>query len=200
MLAEKKVAVTPTLIGGRQLAFLDENNHKQDDFLKYLTRRFVSNYQWRIDRMANETLAQKQDRKDKYELIAKQIPLLQQAGVLILAGSDAAALNTYVYPAASLIEELELFQHAGMRPIDILRAATINGAMFMKKYDEVGSVSVGKRADLVLLASNPLENIAAVKNIESVIVRGTLYNRSALDTMLGKAIQKKIELDSTRKE
>lgn len=200
MLAGKKVAVTPTLIGGRQLAFLEENNHKQDDFLKYLTRRFVSNYQWRIDRMANETPAQKQERKEKYELIAKQIPLLQKAGVLILAGSDAAALNTYVYPAASLIEELELFQDEGMRPIDILRAATINGAMFMKKYDEVGTVSAGKRADLVLLASNPLENISAVKNIESVIVRGTLYNRSSLDTMLNKAIQKKIELDSTRKE
>lgn len=200
MLAAKNVAVCPTLIGGKQLAYLDENNHKNDDFLKYLTKRFVANYQWRIDRMANETAEQKQIRKDKYQLIAKQVPLMQQAGVLLIAGSDAAALNTFVYPAASLIEELQLFQKAGMKPLHILQSATINGAKFMKKYDEVGSISVGKRADLVLLDKNPLEDIKAIENIQGVIKKGTFYDKSTLENMLKKAAEKKLELDMGRNE
>lgn len=200
MLAEKNVAVCPTLIGGKQLAYLDENNHKNDDFLKYLTKRFVANYQWRIDRMANETAEQKQIRKDKYQLIAKQVPLMQQAGVLIIAGSDAAALNTFVYPAASLIEELQLFQKAGMKPLHILQSATINGAKFMKKYDEVGSISVGKRADLVLLNQNPLEDIKAVENIQAVIKKGTFFDKNTLENMLKKAAEKKAELDKSRND
>lgn len=200
MLAEKNVAVCPTLIGGKQLAYLDENNHKNDDFLKYLTKRFVANYQWRIDRMANETAEQKQIRKDKYQLIAKQVPLMQQAGVLIIAGSDAAALNTFVYPAASLIEELQLFQKAGMKPLHILQSATINGAKFMKKYDEVGSISVGKRADLVLLNQNPLEDIKAIENIQAVIKKGVFFDKNTLENMLKKAAEKKVALDKSRND
>ncbi|MEO5945316.1 MAG: amidohydrolase family protein, partial [Chitinophagaceae bacterium] len=200
MLAEKKVAVTPTLIGGKQLAYLDVNDHKQDDFLKYLTKRFISNYQWRIGRMANETAVQKQERKDKYQLIASQVPLLQKAGVMILAGSDAAALNTFVYPAASLIEELELFQQAGMKPLNILQSATMNGALFMKKYESVGSIAVGKKADLILLPENPLKNISAVRNIGALVHKGKYYSKNELMEFLGHAKKTKEALDAARNE
>ena len=103
-LAANKIAVCPTLIGGKQLAYLDVDDHKNDSFQQYLTQQYMANYQWRIDRMANDTPELKQQRKARYELIAKQLPLLQKAGVNIIAGSDAAALNTFVYPASSLIE------------------------------------------------------------------------------------------------
>ena len=52
--------------------------------------------------MANDSPEQKQQRKDRYQLIAKQLPYAQKAGMMIIAGSDCAALNTFVYPAASL--------------------------------------------------------------------------------------------------
>ena len=96
----------------------------------------MSNYQWRIDRMANDSPEQKQQRKDRYQLIAKQLPYAQKAGMMIIAGSDCAALNTFVYPAASLIEELGLFQKSGMKPLDILQSATMNGAKFMGKFEK----------------------------------------------------------------
>ena len=95
-LAAKSVAVTPTLIGGKQLAYLDENDHSNDDFQKYLSAEFMSHYAWRIGRMANSTAEQIQARKDRYQLIASQIPHLVAAGVLVMAGSDSAALNTFV--------------------------------------------------------------------------------------------------------
>ncbi len=126
-LGQKGLFVCPTLIGSRQLAFLDQNDHQKDDFLKYLTQRFTSNYAWRINRMASDTDEQKQQRKDSYELVKKQLPYLQKAGIKIIAGSDAAALNTYVYPAESLIEELMIFNEAGLTPLEILQAATLMG-------------------------------------------------------------------------
>ena len=188
--------VCPTLIGGRQLAYLDETDHSKDPFLQYLTKKFLSNYQWRIDRMANETATQRQQRKERYNFLLKQIPLIQRSGIRIIAGSDAAALNTYVYPAESFIQELEIFRDAGLTPFQILQAATINGAIFFGMEKTTGSIDTGKNADLVVLNENPLENINAVRNINSVIVRGEYYSRADLDKMLDKAKKRKIELDN----
>ncbi|HEY5917948.1 MAG TPA: amidohydrolase family protein [Chryseolinea sp.] len=190
--------VCPTLIGGRQLAYLDETDHSKDPFLPYLTKKFLSNYQWRIDRMANESATQRQQRKERYNFLLKQIPLIQQSGIRIIAGSDAAALNTYVYPAESFIQELEIFRDAGLTPLQILQAATINGAIFFGIEKTTGSIDTGKNADLVVLNENPLENITAVRTINSVIVRGEYHSRTDLDKMLDKAKKRKVELDSQR--
>ncbi len=197
-LASKKVAVCPTLIGGKQLAYLDENNHKTDDFQKYLTKRFMSNYQWRIDRMANDSPEQKQKRKERYQLIAKQLPFVQKSGMMIIAGSDCAALNTFVYPAASLIEELALFQESGLKPLEILQTATLNGAKFMGKFDKMGSVDIGKIADLVILNENPLKDINAISNIFGVFTKGKYFDKKTLTQMLDEIANKKLELDKSR--
>lgn len=199
MLARQGVAVTPTLIGGRQLAYLAETDHSKDEFLRYLTTDFTDNYQWRIGRMAGETAAQTAERKQQYQLIAKQLPYLAQSGVLLLAGSDSAALNTYVYPAQALHDELALFQQAGLTPAQILRTATINGATFMGVQADYGSIAATKQADLLLLPANPLQDINAVRNIDTLIYGGKVYNRQALDNMLQQAAARKIALTEQRK-
>jgi imidazolonepropionase-like amidohydrolase len=197
-LCKTNIAVTPTLIGGKQLAYLDEDNHTQDEFLQYLTHRFTANYQWRIDRMANDTPQQKQDRKNRYELIAKQIPHIQRAGIKILAGSDAAALNTYVYPALSLHQELGLLQEAGLTPLQVLQSATINGAELMGKLNSMATIEANKQADMVILSSNPLLNINSTQDIYAVINDGQYFNREDLDLILQQAKQKKEQLDYQR--
>jgi imidazolonepropionase-like amidohydrolase len=199
-LAKAGVAVTPTLIGGKQLAYLDEDDHQDDDYLKYLTSRFKSKYQWRIGRMANDTEEDKLKRKERYQLIAAQLPHLQKASVLLLAGSDAAALNTFVYPALSLHEELTLFQKAGMTPSEILKTATINGAIFLEKEAVLGTITEGKIADLVILNSNPLENIAATQDIYAVVQDGEILDRASLDSLQEYVIQHRTILDSERKD
>ena len=158
----------------------------------------MSNYQWRIDRMANDTPEQKQQRKDRYQLIAKQLPFVQNSGMLIIAGSDCAALNTFVYPAASLIEELGLFQKSGMKPLEILQSATMNGAKFMGKFDKMGSIDIGKTADLVLLDKNPLIDISAINKPYAVFTKGRYFDRNTLNLMLEEAVKKKVELDKGR--
>lgn len=197
-LAQSHIAVTPTLIGGKQLAYLDENGHQEDEFLQYLTKRFTDNYQWRIERMANDTEEQKQQRKEHFQLIAKQLPYIQEAGIMILAGSDAAALNTFVYPALALHEELTLFQEAGLTPLQILQTATVNGAKFMGRLNSIGTIEEGKEADIVILNSNPLTDIKSTQDIYAVINNGQYFNREDLNLMLEQAKEKKIQLDKQR--
>jgi imidazolonepropionase-like amidohydrolase len=102
--------------------------------------------------------------------------------VPILAGTDE--LNPYVFPGFSLHDELALLVKAGLSPRDALRAATINPAKFFGKEATMGTVDVGKTADLVLLDADPLADIANTKKIRAVISRGRLLDREALDRML----------------
>ena len=197
-LAKKNVAVCPTLIGGKQLAYLDVDDHQKDAYLQYLTKRFTSNYGWRIKRQAGDTKEQVEQRKKNYEQIAKQIPYLQSAGVLLLAGSDAAALNSFIYPALSLHQELTLYQKAGLQPLAILQSATLNGAKFMGVDDSLAAIAPGKIADIVLLNSNPLEDIAATQDIYAVIKNGNYLDRKALDSLLAQAKERRIQLDAER--
>lgn len=198
LLAEHGVAVTPTLIGGRQLAYLAETDHSNDPFQQYLTRAFTSKYQWRIDRMAGEDTSDRRARKARYELVAGQLPRLAAAGVTLLAGSDSAALNTYVYPAEALHDELLLFQEAGLTPLQALRAATINGARFMGRGQDYGSIASGKKADLVILAENPLSDISATRTVRGVVQNGRHWSRAALDQLLQQAQERRAALDASR--
>ncbi len=88
----------------------------------------------------------------------------------ILAGTDTP--NAYVVPGYSLHEELEKLVQAGLSPYQALSAATREAAVFLDKTDIFGTISVGKRADLVLLEGNPLADISNVNNVIGVAVRG----------------------------
>jgi imidazolonepropionase-like amidohydrolase len=197
-LASKGLFVCPTLIGSYQLAYLKETDHSKDAFLQYLSKSYVSNYAWRIERMANETPAQLQQRKDALTLLKTQLPLMLESGITLMAGSDAAALNTYVYPAESLLQELEIFADAGLSSLQILQSATLAGAKYFKVQDRTASIQKNKDADLVLLDANPLEDIRNLRKVYGVIKKGTYYNRGKLDAMLASAKATKEKLDQKR--
>lgn len=94
-----------------------------------------------------------------------------QANVkMLISASD----GLYIIPGYSMIDEMKLFQRAGINPLRILRAATYNAALFFDQADQWGSITKGKRADLVLLGANPLVNIENVGKVEKVILRGKI--------------------------
>ena len=197
----KGLYVTPTYIGARQMAYLDEDDHLQDSMMtKYLTKAYTANYRERVGRVKTESPEQMTERKRKYQFSISQLTHFHNAGITILAGSDGAVLNTLVYPAQSLIEELGIFQEAGLKPIDVLRAATINGARFLRKDKEMGSIDKGKLADLVLLDSNPLENINATTRIIGVFTKSRYLRRQDLDKILSDLSDEKIRLDKSREK
>ncbi len=108
--------------------------------------------------------------------------LLHEAGVPILAGTDAGV--PFSLPGWSLHEELELLVAAGLTPAEALEAATRGPAEYLGRTEELGTIEVGRRADLVLLRANPLDDIRNTRAIEAVILGGELLDREALDAIL----------------
>jgi imidazolonepropionase-like amidohydrolase len=105
------------------------------------------------------------------------------AGVIMLASSDAAFLNPFLFHGATLIDELERYVLVGLTPREALATATLNPARLFGEESETGRVRQGQRADLVLLRANPLENISAVRELEAVIANGRVFDRAALDDL-----------------
>lgn len=183
-LAERGVSVTPTLNGGRIIAYLDRDDHRHDDYLAYIGPGLRATYGWRIERAAGADAAAIAARHAHFEREAAVLPMLQAAGVTIMAGTDAGFLNSYNYPGIGLHDELALFVEKGLTPAQALASATRAGPAWFGKLDRFGAVAPGKAADLVLLDRNPLEDIGATRAIHAVILRGTVYDRAALDRML----------------
>ncbi|WOF42388.1 amidohydrolase family protein [Sphingopyxis indica] len=183
-LAAKGVFVTPTLNGSRVIAYLDQDDHKTDDYLGLIGPGLRATYQWRVDRAANADAAGIAARHAEYEHEASVLPMLQKAGVTIMAGTDAGFLNSFNYPGIALHQELAIFVDKGLTPAEALASATRAGPAWFGKLDRYGAVEAGKAADLVLLDRNPLEDIGATRAIRAVVLRGAVYDRAALDKML----------------
>lgn len=190
------VAVTPTLEGGRILDFLDIEPHDQDPYLAYIGPGLRKTYAWRVERAAKATPEQIAARHAHYAQVAAVLPMLQSAGVRIMAGTDAGFLNSYNFPGIGLHNELSLYVREGLTPAQALLSATRAGPAWFGKLDRYGAVEAGKAADLVLLERNPLQDIDALRAISSVVMRGTLYERSALDALLADTRAKVAEWDA----
>jgi predicted amidohydrolase YtcJ len=115
-------------------------------------------------------------------LQSENVRLLNDAGVLLLAGTDVG-IPTLV-PGISLHEELVLLVEAGLTPLEALRAATLNPARVLGLADSLGTIESGKLADLVLLEANPLADINNTQRIRAVVANGRLYRRADLDRLL----------------
>jgi imidazolonepropionase-like amidohydrolase len=100
---------------------------------------------------------------------------MHESGVPIAAGTDTPiALSV---PGYSLHSELEMLVRAGLSPLEAIGAATVKPAEYFSLQEEMGSIDVGKRADMVLLDADPLVDISNSKRISAVISKGRLIQR-----------------------
>jgi imidazolonepropionase-like amidohydrolase len=171
------------LVVHRAGAFMDDKDFINDLRLKYVQRDIRDGWKnqddFRLKNRTAETIARHR------KLFQKQLELvlaMHRAGVKLLASTDS--LVWYVIPGFSLHDELELFVKAGLTPMEALQTATRNPAIYLGLSDVLGTVEEGKKADLVLLEANPLENISNTKRINAVIVGGRLIPKVSLDKML----------------
>jgi imidazolonepropionase-like amidohydrolase len=121
-----------------------------------------------------ETAAASAPQSARFHEMLALIKALFAAGVPIVAGTDKAI------PGHSLHRELELYVEAGIAPMDVIRLATAGAARVMQVEKEVGTVEPGKRADLILVNGNPLEDFAALRKVTRVITNGNMYDSAAL--------------------
>jgi imidazolonepropionase-like amidohydrolase len=107
------------------------------------------------------------------------------AGGLLLAGADPVG-NGGVIPGFGDQREIELLVDAGFTPVRAIRIATLNGAIFLGRDDHIGSISVGKNADLVVMKGDPATRIADIENVEIVFKDGVGYDtKKLLDSVKG---------------
>jgi adenine deaminase len=120
---------------------------------------------------------------------------LHAAGVPLMSGTDAVV--PVMVPGFSLHDELETMVDIGMSPYEVLKTSTSNPALYLDQQEEFGTIEKGKRADLVLLKKNPLEDIANTREIAGTMVRGRWYSRADLDIILDKVADHYQEVETT---
>jgi hypothetical protein len=104
-----------------------------------------------------------------------------QLGVPLLVGSDQGTM--YLLAGQSTHKEMQLMQMAGVSPETILRSATLNAAKALQLNQRLGSVSVGKTADLILLENNPLDDITHLAQPSVIIKQGQLIDNSGIQAL-----------------
>ena len=176
--------ITPTHVTRRMDAFAGDSAYRNDARMKYIPLRVQM--AWKAD--ANGMVAQDSSpagRRSFMDFYMKGLTLTNaayRAGVPVMLGTDAG--DSFVFPGASVHDELGELVKAGLTPAEALRAATLSGAKFLGRTTDFGTVQAGRFADLVLLEANPLTDVANNRRIRAVVRGGQVYERAALDSML----------------
>jgi imidazolonepropionase-like amidohydrolase len=174
------------------LVAYEEARRRVDDVAAKLDprRKYVGGYlveDWREQVEEKKTESIEPFRKDVPGFVG-DLRELRNARVPFLAGTDVGV--AFIYPGFTLHDELDLLVHRlGFSPMETLRIATHNPAMFFALEKEMGCLEAGQIADLVLLDANPLSDIRNTRTIRGVMTDGRWLDRSALDSMLAKVEQ-----------
>lgn len=107
------------------------------------------------------------------------IGALHRADIPIVAGTDVGV------PGHTLHRELELYVKAGLTPLEAIQAATLTPARVMKLENEVGTIAAGKRADMIILDANPLDNMSNIRKVRFVVTQGRLFDCAKLWETVG---------------
>jgi imidazolonepropionase-like amidohydrolase/Tol biopolymer transport system component len=178
MLAEGGVSVTPTLAFFYALhRYMDDPTLLDDPFLRagVTGEAIESARQAPLFRMEGLPDFMRQ----RLLGALRHVGEAHRAGVTIALGTDAAP-NFVNFPGFSAHVEMQLLAKAGLTPMEVIEAATRRGAELLRRADEFGTVEPGKRADLLILGANPLDDIRNTRSIEVVVSEGRVVDRRAL--------------------
>ena len=174
---------TPTLIIGQNAARSGEPAHLADPRLRHLPPEVVA--AWMPPGAGTPATGAGVDPATARRALgvgAEMTLAMQRAGAPVLAGTDLGL--PYVLPGFSLHDELGLLVEVGLSPLEALQAATRNPAAAAGRGDDLGTVEVGKLADLVLLNADPLADIANISRVAVVVANGRLFDEPDLAGLL----------------
>lgn len=143
-----------------------------DDATRELWGTLAQRFTREIGAPAKATLARLWERQSAL------VKLFDEAGVKMLAGSDFG--GHWVIAGFGLHREFDLLATAGLSPLTVLQMTTRNGAEFLGRETTMGSVDVGKDANLVILAANPVASVQSLHGIHAVVRAGAYYSKEAL--------------------
>ncbi|MDC6366976.1 MULTISPECIES: amidohydrolase family protein [Flavobacteriaceae] len=125
---------------------------------------------------------------EKYHCMEALVGILNEEGVELLLGTDTGPSLTI--PGITLHDEIALLHKNGIAPIDILRSGTINASKALGLNNEIGSIAIGKKADLLLLEENPLDALSTLKEPVSIVKDGVFYTKDDVKQLRGLGVDK----------
>lgn len=174
----------PTLQTLKSAAFSDDQDFLDSPLLKYIpkTRKGIW---WNPDVSNNSKYNLSEEGKGVnmglYLASKEQIKMANDLNVKIMAGTDNT--DTYTFAGFSLHDELKELASSGLSNMEAIRSATIIPAEYADRAHDLGSVEIGKLADLVILNDNPLEDIRNTQKIHSVFIDGLLLDRTKIENL-----------------
>ncbi|WP_413581060.1 amidohydrolase family protein [Bdellovibrio sp. HCB288] len=179
----------PTLARNQAMMLADKSQYANNVDLKFVSRdqraywnEVSAKFSKTVKPVARETLRQLS------AMDMKLVKLFDKQGVKMLTGTDLGGV--WVVPGASLHEEFEQLAKAGVSPLKVLQMTTLNGAEFLGKRSTMGTVEVGKNANLVLLDADPTDDVRNMKKINAVIRDGKFYSEEMLEVLKKNAADK----------
>ena len=185
LLAKNRTWQCPTLVWERGGNLIDQTDFAHDTRTKYVPA-YWKDVTWKRFTDEVEHDFNTDDLATRKAFVEKELEVvnaMHRAGIPFLAGTDTPP-GVYIFPGFSLHEELQRFVAAGLTPMEALQTATLNPAKFLGLEDRLGTIEIGKLADLLMLDANPLEDMRNTQKIEAVIVNGRYLSRGELDKML----------------
>ncbi len=171
-------ALWETIIGAA-----DYTAMKEYDELKYIPNAVENGYNnWVSNNIDNNTELNVEDAFKEADLRRKLLAEMNTAGIYILMGTDAPQL--FSVPGFSIHRELPKMKEAGMSPYEIIESGTKNVGLYFQDKDDFGTIEEGKRADMILVDSNPLNNVLNIQHHSGVMVRGNWLSKEMIDKKL----------------
>lgn len=183
------IALVPTLIASRPpslqsdsalAVLLADTLGGQEPRMRYISRYLLEDWREQRDERRGDGGP---DWDAVHRSTLRNLREMHRVGVRILPASDLAVLG--VFPGSGLHDELSLLvDEVGLSPREALASATWEAAQFLGVSDSIGTIEVGKKADLVLLAANPIDDVENLRRVRGVVLRGRWLDRAALDQLL----------------
>jgi hypothetical protein len=127
--------------------------------------------------------------KNQHDFHLKIIKNLHEVGTTFICGTDAGIGITI--PGFSIHQELAFYKEAGLSNYEVLKTATVNASKTHTVMNNMGTIEVGKVANLILIDNNPLSDLSALQNPSTVFIKGRKLNRDSLDNFEKQAKNRK---------
>ncbi|RZA28682.1 MAG: amidohydrolase, partial [Lysobacteraceae bacterium] len=177
LLARKQIVVDPTLA---TFEFIHKRDGQQSPIIADVADHLPPDIQ-RSRRVAEMDIPDDASAAlytRSFDKLIEFVGRMYKAGVPVVAGTDEL-------PGFTLQRELELYAKAGISPAQVLQIATWNAAKYTRTLEDRGSITVGKRADLVLVEGDPTTDISDIRKVALVIAGGRAYYPSEINEALG---------------
>ena len=169
----------PTLVRLRTQELADSQEYLSDPAMPYIATASLKAWRQVTDKFHQLPPAMHATDREEYRRQLTLTKLFDDAGVRMMVGTDGGGQA----PGQSIHQEFDELAKAGLSPLKILQMTTLNPAEFLGRTGTMGSLELGKNADIVLLDGNPVESVQNLHIISGVVRAGFYYSQEDLEAL-----------------